>query len=506
MRHITRSWFSPAVGALISVAAVAQPVPPSPESLAPPPAPETDAAKVKKLFDELFGTDLARAASTPGGEDDAKLAARLLEAARTAADQPALVVLFCEKAVELGTRHAAGRETVLQAMALLDRQAPDRAAAARGLLLPSYRDTYRLARETQAKAAAGEALVDALQAVAETKASAGDVDAALLLLSEALAVAGAFRSQDLTNQVKSTQRRLTARRQASAKLARIRAQLQGDPANAAARKALVEILVIDFDNPAEAAKHVEGLEEGPLKKNIPLAAAGVEGSPAASCLELGDWYRELAETAPKEARAALLERARRYYARFLARSDVAGLTRAKVELALKKVEADVDRLAAAGEAAGYAVPVTFHWSCADDADIYLNGKPLREYKPDFRTRPDEAPKTFSKEGVLRPGDVITVGARRGGSCGLLLVAVDARGKVVWKTDVRHWRVYFPPEGTKDRWHLPEVARQSRSEPAQKAPGWPPQRQINDRFGNVAESIWHSPSPDVRTCHLFSIVR
>lgn len=171
-------------------------------------------------------------------------------------------------------------------------------------------------------------------------------------------------------------------------------------------------------------------------------------------------------------------------------------------LSKARIERKVDELSTA--AAGRAVRVTFHWSCADDADIYVNGKPIKAFEPDFRTRADEAPQALSCEGVLRRGDIITVGARRGGSYGLLLVAVDARGKVIWKTDVRSWQVYFPPEGGKAPWYLPAVARASRTAPAQKARGWPPQARINERFGGVAESIWHTP--ESATCFLVSIVR
>jgi hypothetical protein len=100
--------------------------------------------------------------------------------------------------------------------------------------------------------------------------------------------------------------------------------------------------------------------------------------------------------------------------------------------------------------------------------------------------------------------VITVGARRGGSYGILLVAADARGRVVWKTDIENWRVYFPPEGSAVPWHHPSVPRSARVVPAQKAAGWPPQARINERFGGRAESIWHTPESP--TCFLFSVVR
>ena len=51
-----------------------------------------------------------------------------------------------------------------------------------------------------------------------------------------------------------------------------------------------------------------------------------------------------------------------------------------------------------------------------------------EYKPDFRSRGDEARKIFSAKAQLGVGDVFTVGGRRGGSYGFLLVFVRKYGR------------------------------------------------------------------------------
>ena len=81
------------------------------------------------------------------------------------------------------------------------------------------------------------------------------------------------------------------------------------------------------------------------------------------------------------------------------------------------------------------MPVTIYWHMADDADVYLNGSPLRGYQPSFKTRGDEAPRpAFSASATLKKGDVFTVGGRRGGSYGFMLIAVDTANRVVFKTD------------------------------------------------------------------------
>lgn len=138
-------------------------------------------------------------------------------------------------------------------------------------------------------------------------------------------------------------------------------------------------------------------------------------------------------------------------------------------------------------------PVTLYWHMADDADVYLNGVPLRAYEPSFRTRRDEAPlPAFSASAVLRNGDVFTVGGRRGGSYGFMLIAADASGRIVFKTDQEAWRVYLP--GERFDWYLPHVAGSSPSSPVYIQPDpWYPQKELNRRFGNAALSIWGAPA-------------
>jgi len=140
-----------------------------------------------------------------------------------------------------------------------------------------------------------------------------------------------------------------------------------------------------------------------------------------------------------------------------------------------------------------SVPVTIFWHMADDADVYLNGIPLRHYEPSFRTRGDEAPRpAFSASTVLKNGDVFTVGGRRGGSYGFMLIAVDSANRIVFKTDQKYWKVYVP--GERSDWQQPSVAAASPKLPVTVQPDpWYPQKELNAKFGNQAVSIWSSPS-------------
>ena len=152
---------------------------------------------------------------------------------------------------------------------------------------------------------------------------------------------------------------------------------------------------------------------------------------------------------------------------------------------------------------GQSIVVTLYWHMADDADVYLNGKPLRRYEPSFKTRPDEAPQpAFAASATLREGDVFTVGGRRGGSFGFMLIAVDAAGRVVFQTNGQSWKAYEP--GDRPDWFNPQVALASSAKPVTVQPDpWYPQKELNAKYGNKALSIWNTPADTF--AYLYGIV-
>jgi len=149
------------------------------------------------------------------------------------------------------------------------------------------------------------------------------------------------------------------------------------------------------------------------------------------------------------------------------------------------------------------LPVTLYWHVADDADVYLNGKPLRDYTPSFKNRGDEAPHpAFSTSAVLSEGDVFTVGSRRGGSWGFMLTATDASGGVAFRTDSRSWRVYDP--GERADWFEPAAAvKASSAAVSVQTDPWHPQKELNAKVDAQALSIWGNPGKG--TAYLLGVV-
>jgi len=299
-------------------------------------AAETDEAI--EAFNALYGTDLARVRGTGDTRDDAELAVHLVAAAKRAADQPAFLAVLCEKACDLALGHPSGYPTALEAMDFLARTVPEKAADCAERTLDIRQKQYDACRG-DARAPAAGALIDALVAAAEAKIDAG----AATFLVRARNVARAVSSPRLA-ELESRAEALARRMATDRRISDLVALLEKTPGNVAAREELVRLYLVDLDDPAEAAKHLEGAKDTALLKYVPAAAKGVEAPPDLACLELGEWYRDLATNAPKHARAAMYARAKAYLERFLTIHTAQDLNRTRATLALEKTQEAVAKM------------------------------------------------------------------------------------------------------------------------------------------------------------------
>ncbi|MDP6545583.1 MAG: hypothetical protein QGH60_16495 [Phycisphaerae bacterium] len=351
---------------------------------------------------------------------------------------------------------------------------------------------YRSAKGTSARKASGTPLVAALVALADAKASGGQAAEAVKLYREAIPIATILRSgkADIAAKLKSAQARALLEK----KLMVLRAALTDAPANAKARAKLIFFYLHELDDPAGAQKHLTEDTDEVLRTYIPLAAKPAEKIDPAVCQELGQWYHQQAPKASIAGKRVALTRAMKYYERYLANTKDTGIKKLKGKLALHKIKKELGK---------FRTSVTIHWTIADDADVYLNGKPLREYNPSFHSRRDEARKIFSAKAQIGVGDVFTVGGRRGGSYGFLLVALDKKGKTIWQSDTKNWHAYVPVDAK--NWYLPSIAARSPKTKITVNPRpWGVQSRMRSKMGIKAQSIW--PGPGTRSTYLVSVVR
>jgi formylglycine-generating enzyme required for sulfatase activity len=296
-------------------------------------------------FNKLYGEDLKRVAATPSPADDVALAKQLLEVAGKIANQPAFLALLCEKSYDLGIKDPTGYPTAKAAAEFLAAGVPEKKVDCLKKIAALYQKQYATARGEE-KTKAGETVIAALGALAEAQTAAGDTDAAVLTLRQALAVATAIKSEGqaaLDAQVDN----LALRQRAEKQIAALKARLDANPKDAAARKEMVRVYLMEMDNPAEAATFVDETCDEATRKYVPAAVKPVEDAPELACTALGNWYMGLADQAAMPAtKGAMLRRAQGYYQRFLALHPAEDVVRTAVTLALKKIEDALAKLAA----------------------------------------------------------------------------------------------------------------------------------------------------------------
>jgi len=303
------------------------------------------AAQAAEALERLYGKDVARVRGTREADDDVALARRLLAAAREATATPALLTVLCEKACDLAAAHPSGYTTAVEAAEFLASQVPAKAVASAEWVAEVRQKQYAAA-EGGAKAAAGEALIDSLLALAEAHVAAGAYPQAIAALKKAGGIARPVKSPNLAA-IEAREERARFLLRTRQDIANMKALLARDPANTAAREKLVRLYLVHLDDPAAAATHLEGVEDEALQKYVMAVGKGVAAAPELACVELGDWYRGLGESAPKPARRAMFERAKAYYDRFLSLHEAEDLERTTATLAMKKVKANLSQLAPA---------------------------------------------------------------------------------------------------------------------------------------------------------------
>ena len=296
-----------------------------------------EAADALAAFNSLYGDDVKRVLATPGGADDAALAVKFLDAARTPGNPPALVTLLCEKAYEFAMKDSSGCATALAAMELLAEKVPAKRAECAPKILAAQLKVFSLAKGDE-KAAIGEKLLSQLIAAGDAQAEAGDIDGAVESARQALGIAVAIGSPSKAD-IQTRYGALYARQQKQKQLATLKAKLAANPQDAAARKELLKVYLVDLDNPAEAAKLLDAAADETTRKLLPEAAKPLDQVPEAVCAALGDWYRGMADqTTAVAAKGALLARAKGYYQRFVELHAADDLTRSTATLALGKVD------------------------------------------------------------------------------------------------------------------------------------------------------------------------
>jgi len=292
-------------------------------------------------YDTLFGQE-EKAAIAKGAAASAEFAARLLSAAKSAGGQKDLQALLCEKAYDFGMKATAGYQTASDAMKFLIETAPDKKIAAQEKLLKVHQLSYAGSVRKDDREKLGLELVDLLAACGDDKAEARQLAEAVAIYRQSLTLATMWKS-DRTTEIMDKIKQFSAAQEAERRIAVLKARLEKDPKDAAARTALIMAYLGELDDPNEAAKLLTADVDEGLRTYVPLAAGKVEDLKEAACIQLAEWLVSVSEKSVPADKGALLGRAKACCKRYLEVHTAEDVGRLKGKMLLEKVEKAIEK-------------------------------------------------------------------------------------------------------------------------------------------------------------------
>ncbi|MDP6544279.1 MAG: hypothetical protein QGH60_09830 [Phycisphaerae bacterium] len=287
--------------------------------------------------------------------DDAKSnterAVRLCAAGKIAKDTPEIQIVLLSKAIEYGMKSITvpeARKTVLEAIALLEKVAPERADEWLKMNLDLHRRWFRACKSRDEKDTVAEKLVELLLAKGRRRGSKGIWSEAATAYREAYSVASML-NLDNKNEIARDLRMATHFMGISQRVERYETTLKTKPDHAATRTSLLKALVVDLDNPGRAAKYLTDEVDQAFRTYVPLAEKESEELQANVYRELGDWYyKALAPKATLLSKSAMLVRARGYYEQFLDKHTTQDVAHLAAKMNISKIDKELEKLATAG--------------------------------------------------------------------------------------------------------------------------------------------------------------
>ncbi|MBI1368211.1 MAG: hypothetical protein GC162_06105 [Planctomycetes bacterium] len=295
------------------------------------------------LFNQVYGPKLKAAQATPQRDDDLALARDLLTAAAREKPGSPMIPVLCQNAYDLTKSMPEGYDTAVDAMSMLADAAPDKRIDAWNEAVAIRTKQYAIARGPD-KASAGEAVLLALQHLADAEAAAGDAKSAVRDLRRASTLARAIQSP-YADAIASKLDAATRQVSIQSRLAILEPKINaGDPA---ALQQAVMLHLVDLDDPAAALALADKLSDDALRQHIQSANKPISELDSETLLNEALWYRDLAAKADDVSRRFMLSRSLTYLNRYI---DQPAVDKDKARLFVSQVSVDLDKVG------GYAPP------------------------------------------------------------------------------------------------------------------------------------------------------
>ena len=267
------------------------------------------------------------------GKGPGHVAAGLAEAAKGLGDKPLLRDRLYEKAYGFGVRDPAGYAAAIEAAQTLAQARPDDRAAWEDKLLTALGLDWNAASGDRKKQA-GARLMDWVLRVGDQRLREGNAEEAIKFYSQAFYKAP-YCAPDRRAEAMDKLREARQRQRAQAQVDELNKKLAATPADGETRERIIRLLFVELGR-ADPARKLLTADVGEVWRTyLSMTDRNVGDLPAEACMELGNWYRELAKTATPHGKRRMLTAGRDCYQRFLSlhgERDMAGL-KAKVSLA-----------------------------------------------------------------------------------------------------------------------------------------------------------------------------
>ena len=320
----------------------------------------------EEAFKSLFGEQIRDVSATSSFLDDVKLAGEIIKAASTSELPPELLTVMYNSAFDLASKSPGGYETAFDAMARLAGAVPAQEIKCRQKTLGLLLERLRMAKSSSQRQDSARRYIDALMKTAKLLSEAGNLDSAVTYSRKALVLAVNFKLSSVSD-IRSQNSHLLSLRIAAKRRELLEKKLKTDPADDASRKKLIEIYLVDLDDPAAAGKLLNADSDEMLRTYVALAAKPADQLETAALGELAQWYNQFADGAAGASKVAMLRRSEGYYAGFLEAYTEKDTKRLKASLGLLSVRkklAELDQSPGAAEAPPRLVSISDAWPCS----------------------------------------------------------------------------------------------------------------------------------------------
>jgi hypothetical protein len=305
--------------------------------------PLSAADETADAFKSLYGLKIIEAKNSPSKDDDLALAADMLASAKESVDQPALLAMLCDNAYELSHKTRDGHGTAIDALGLLVAHVPTQKADALAKLIKLLERQYIIARDPEVKAVLGDLYLLRLIQMGDLKLDNEDASGAIIYYGKARTVATRMKSNQL-EAIKQKQIAAMGLKATHHKIKLLRARLEANPKDTAASKQLIELYLTELDQPAKARKYTFLITDPVLKANVIMTGKPLEKLEAPEALTMARWYYGYSEKAKAHAKGPMLTRTKIYYERYLELHETADVQRKTAELALGKINRELEAL------------------------------------------------------------------------------------------------------------------------------------------------------------------